>query len=164
MRRGLLVGAFVIVALCVVAVEAGDLLYVQVRDTELRATPGFLSTIEERLSFGSEVSFLASRSGWVQVTVVETGKTGWVHATSVEEDRTTQIQLEGESTTRTVSSREVALAGRGFNETLEHEYGESRSLDFAPVDALEARSFDPVDIVGFVRDARLREDFLQEVE
>ena len=162
MRRIVLVGGLAAVALLAVALEAGDRLFVQVRATELRAAPGFLSSIEERLGFGDEVDFLVERSGWMQVTVSETGVTGWVHATSVRENRATAMQLQGEQTTRTVTSREVALAGRGFSENLENEYGNRREVDFSRVDELEAQVFDPSEIVLFVRDAGLREDFLTE--
>ena len=164
MRRTLLVSALIVTSLVVVAFDAGDPLFVQVRETELRATPGFLSQIEQRLEFGEEVSYLDERSGWMQVTVVSSGATGWIHATAVKENRSTQIQLEGERTTRTVTSREVALAGRGFSENLEDEYGNQKALDFSRVDELEAASVDPTEIIGFVQDAELREDFLTEAQ
>ena len=164
MRRTLMVGMLAVVALFVVALEAGDPLFVQVRDTELRASPGFLSAIQEKLEFGAEVAYLAGRSGWMQVTAAGSGVTGWVHATSLEQNRTTQMQLQGERTSRTVSSREIALAGRGFSENLENEYGEQQELDFSPVDALEERRVDPNEIISFVQDGGLREDFLEEAD
>lgn len=164
MRRAILAGSLVLVAVVAVAIEVGDLLFVQVRDTELRSSPGFLSPIELRLSFGDQVSYLDERSGWIEVTLPNTETTGWIHAGALEENRSTQMQLEGESTTRTVTSREVALAGRGFSENLEDEYGEQKDLDFARVDELESDEVDPQAIVSFVEEAGLRVDFLQEAE
>jgi len=164
MRRTLFVGALTFVALFVVALEAGDLLFVQVRDTELRSGPGFLSPIQERLGFGAEVAYVGERSGWMEVTVAESGVTGWVHATAVEENRSTQMALRGAQTTRTVTSREVALAGRGFSENLEDEYRGQHQLDFEPIDELEQEQVDPGSIVSFIREAGLREDFLTEAE
>ena len=164
MRRTLLVGILTFVALVVVAFEVGDLLFVQVRDTELRSGPGFLSPIQERLGFGSEVAYVGERAGWMQVTVAESGASGWVHATAVEQNRSTQMALRGEQTTRTVTSREVALAGRGFSENLEDEYRGQHELDFDAVDELEQEQVDPGSIVSFIREAGLREDFLTEAE
>lgn len=167
MRRGIpVVVVFValIVVGIVVALEVGDSLFVTVRSTELRDSPGFLSPIAEVVPFGSEVSYLESAGEWHRVLSPQSGIEGWIHATAVRENGATQLQLQGEQTTRTVTSREIALAGRGFSENLEQEYGEDRELDFSRVDELEARAIDPSEIVVFVRDARLREDFLVEAE
>lgn len=164
MRRPMLVGLLLVVAMMLVAADVGDLLFVQVRDTELRSGPGFLAAIEQELTFGDEVSYVSERAGWYEVTASATGATGWVHAGAVEANRSTQIQLQGEKTSRTVTSREVALAGRGFNENLEVEYGAENEIDFGPVDELEAVAVNPREIVAFISDASLRIDFLQEAE
>lgn len=161
MRRTMLVALFACAALLVVAVEAGDSLFVQVRESELRTSPGFLSQIVARLSLGDELAYAASRPGWFQVTIVSTGESGWVHEGSVRENKQTTLQLAGEGTTRTVSSREIALAGRGFSENMEGEYGSENQLDFAKVDDLEARRISPEIIVDFVLEGSLRQDILQ---
>lgn len=161
MRRSLLVVTLTLVALLVVAVEAGDSLFVQVRESELRSAPGFLSQIVEKLSLGDEVTYVASRAGWHQVTLLETGQSGWIHEGSVRENKQTTLQLAGEGTTRTVSSREIALAGRGFSESMEGSYGSDNHLDFSAVDDLEARRIGPEEIVAFVLEASLRQDILQ---
>ena len=163
MRTVLLV-TLMLVALFVFAVDAGDPLFVQVRDTELRSGPGFLSPIQDRLGFGQELEYVAERSGWMQVIATETGVTGWVHAAAAKENRATEMQLQGEQTARTVTSREVALAGRGFSENIEGEYGNQNRVDFSRVDELETRRVDPEEIVSFVTEASLREDFLKEAE
>ncbi|MEE8441365.1 MAG: SH3 domain-containing protein [Spirochaetia bacterium] len=164
MRRSLLVVALVLVALLVVAVEAGDSLFVQVRESELRSAPGFLSQIVEKLTLGDEVSYVGSRAGWYQVTFAATGQSGWIHEGSVRENKQTTLQLAGEGTTRTVSSREIALAGRGFSESMEGSYGADNQLDFSAVDDLEARRIGPEEIVAFVLEASLRQDILQPAE
>jgi hypothetical protein len=148
------------VALVVVALEAGDGLFVQVRETELRSAPGFLSMIVSRLEFGDELVYQDARSGFVQVVLADGETVGWIHEGAIKENRSTNLQLQGESTTRTVTSREIALAGRGFSETLEDEYGDDRELDFTAVDALEGVSVDPTDLIDFIQAAGLRIDFL----
>ena len=161
MRRTLIAaGLLLLVALVVVALDAGDILFVQVRDAELRSSPGFLSTIVSRLEFGDEVSYQETRSGFIQVSIDDGQTSGWIHEGAIAENKTTDLQLQGESTTRQVTSREIALAGRGFSETLEDEYGTDNDLDFAAVDDLEAFRIDPQEMVGFVEDAQLRLDFL----
>lgn len=164
MRRSLLVIALTLVALFVVAVEAGDSLFVQVRESELRSAPGFLSQIVENLALGDELSYVGSRAGWFQVTYTATGQSGWIHEGSVRENKQTSLQLAGDGTTRTVSSREIALAGRGFSQDMEGSYGADNQLDFSVVDDLEARRVAPQEIVAFVLDASLRQDILQPAE
>ena len=73
MRRVVLTTLFVLVALLVVAIEAGDPLFIQVRDSELRATPGFLSPIVAQLEFGDALSYASDRAGWYQVTILDSG-------------------------------------------------------------------------------------------
>jgi len=164
MRRSLLVIALMIVALLVFALEASDSLFVQVRESELRSAPGFLSQIVVKLSLGDEVSYVGERAGWYQVTLTESGQGGWIHAGSVRENKQTTLQLAGEGTTRTVSSREIALAGRGFSESMEGSYGSDNQLDFSAVDDLEGRRIGPEEIVAFVLDGSLRQDILQPAE
>lgn len=164
MRRSLLVVALTLVALFVVAIEAGESLFVQVRESELRSAPGFLSQIVENLALGDELSYVGSRGGWFEVTFTATGESGWIHEGSVRENKQTSLQLAGEGTTRTVSSREIALAGRGFSQDMEGSYGADNQLDFSVVDDLEARRVAPQEIVAFVLDASLRQDILQPAE
>ncbi|MBU8913827.1 MAG: SH3 domain-containing protein [Spirochaetales bacterium] len=164
MRRSLLVIALIFAALMVVALEADDSLFVQVRESELRSAPGFLSQIVEKLSLGDELSYVGERAGWYQVTLPATDQSGWIHEGSVRENKETTLQLAGEGTTRTVSSREIALAGRGFSENMEGEYESGNELDFSAVDDLEARRVGPEEIVAFVLEASLRQDILQPAE
>jgi len=161
MRRTILAALFACVALLVVAVDAGDSLFIQVRESELRSAPGFLSQIVAELTLGDELTFAAERAGWYQVSLIETGEAGWVHGGSVRENKETTLQLAGEGTTRTVSSREIALAGRGFSQNMEGEYGAENDLDFSKVDELEARRVNPQEIVDFVLEGKLRQDILQ---
>lgn len=161
MRRTILTSALLLaVALVVVALEAGDILFVQVRETEVRSAPGFLSPIVSQLDFGDEVSYQDDRSGFIQIVVPDGETLGWIHEGAVRENRSTNIQLQGETTTRTVTSREIALAGRGFNQSLEDEYGKEQDLDFGAVDALEQGGVDSTEMVAFIQEAGLRLDFL----
>ena len=160
MRRAILTTAFVLVALLVVAIEAGDPLFIQVRDSELRAAPGFLSPIVARLEFGDALSYVSDRAGWYQVSTLDSGASGWIHGGAVRENRETTLQQAGEGTTRTVTAREIALAGRGFSQELERTYSEDRGLDFGKVDELEAKLINPNEILEFVEIGRLRTDIL----
>lgn len=154
MRRVVIVVVLVFAALTVIAIDAGDPLFITVRETELRSAPGFLSKIVSRLSYGDELSYTSSRSGWHEITVVETEETGWIHEGSVRENATSQL-AGAEGATRTVSSREIALAGRGFSKELEDGYSSEKGLSFKPVDDLEAFRIDPEVLSEFLAEADL---------
>jgi len=119
------------------ALSGGDRVAVSVREDELRSVPGFLSAIEARVAYGESVTVLALQGGWVRVRVDSSGTEGWLHETSVLPPR--EMNLEG--STRgdgAASTREIALAGRGFSEQVEREYEEQQALDFGAVNEMEA--------------------------
>ncbi|MFP4550415.1 MAG: SH3 domain-containing protein [Spirochaetales bacterium] len=155
---GVLLGAF--------AVDVGDKLFVQVQTTPLRTSPSFLAPTEITLEYGTPLRFRGSRGDWYQVARTGDDETvGWIFSDAVERDGSAEVVLQGERVERrNVTSREVALAGRGFSENLEQEYGEGQELDFEQVDAIEARVIDGERISLFIEEARLRRDFLEEVE
>lgn len=118
------------------AIEPGETLAVSVREGELRSAPGFLSTIEERIQYGEPLTALGVRGDWVRVRVESSDAEGWLHATAVLPPG--EMNLTGSTDADTgTSSREIALAGRGFNEQVEEEYQEQQELDFSGVDEME---------------------------
>jgi len=150
------------------AVNAGDPLFVQVKQTSLRTSPSFLAPTNVIISYGESVTFRSSRGDWYEVAREDDSAetvVGWVFSDAVERDGSTEIVLQGDRVERrTVTGREVALAGRGFSENLEQEYGEKEELNFDQVDLIEAREIDQDAIISFIKEAELRRDFLEEVE
>ncbi len=118
------------------AQNAGDELSVSVREGELRSAPGFLSSIEARLEYGDAVRVISKINDWLRVTVDHTGDEGWIHASSVAQPRDMNLTGPGARETQT-TTREIALAGRGFNEQVEQDYQEQMQLDFSAVDRVE---------------------------
>ncbi|MDR2135213.1 MAG: hypothetical protein LBO76_01210, partial [Treponema sp.] len=53
------------------------------------------------------------------------------------------------------SSREVAMAGKGFNEEVENVYRETSSADFGAVDLVEAARISDEDMLSFISEGRL---------
>lgn len=137
MRRLIPVLLLVLTSGVLFAISTGDNLAVSVRQGELRATPGFLSAITARVQYGDAVTVLGLRGDWARVRVDATNAEGWVHTSAVLPPK--QMNLTGSSSRDTgTTSREIALAGRGFNEQVEQEYQEQNDLDFSKVDAMEA--------------------------
>ncbi len=118
------------------AQSSGDELSVSVRQGELRSAPGFLSSIDARLEYGDAVRVISRVNDWLRVTVDHTDEEGWIHTSSVARPRDMNLTGPGARTTQT-TTREIALAGRGFNQQVEQEYQEQMQLDFSVVDRVE---------------------------
>ena len=142
-RRRRLAVLLMLAAAPLFAFKVGDALAVAVREIQLRGSPAFLAPVSERLQYGQDVTVLEIRGDWARVRVTTTGREGWLHSTAIREPREV-VMTPGGRTTGAISTSEVALAGRGFNETVEREYRDQTKLDFGPVDAME-REIIPVE-------------------
>ena len=130
-----------------VGLEVGDQPAVSVREGDVRSAPGFLSTITAKVAYGGGVSILELRGDWARVRVVDTGAEGWLHVSAVAEKEALRLGQATGSSSGGTTSREIALAGRGFNEQVEAQYRSEKGLDFALVDQMEGYG-QPVDSLG----------------
>ena len=138
--RTFLLFLLLLVAVCALALDVGDSVVVQVRETEVRSAPGFLSRVLGSASYESAGSVLEVRADWVRVEFPDVNLTGWVHSSSLLAPQVARGGLFGggsRNSQRTTSSDEIALAGRGFNSAVEAEYQSETGLDFSEVDEME---------------------------
>ena len=139
------------------ALEVGERVGISVRETSLRSTAGFLSRTTATLSYLDEVVVQSIQGDWLQVKVADTGATGWIHSSSVA--GTSELQLSGSRSERGgASNREIALAGRGFNEQVEEQIKTDQDLDFTIVDEMETFILAPDETVEFLVAAGLAPD------
>ncbi len=131
------------------AQNPGDEAFVSVRTGELRSAPGFLSTIEARLEYGDEVRVISRLRDWLRVTVVLTEDEGWIHESAVAKREALNLTGPGARETG-ATTREIALAGRGFNQQVEKEYQEQMQLDFSVVDRVEANLLPLPELADFL--------------
>ena len=76
------------------------------------------------------------QKGWYPVTTAD-GKSGWLHESAL--SRKPIVMRAGTSDAATgVSSDEVALAGKGFNEQVEKKLRTEGKLDYSWVDRMSA--------------------------
>jgi uncharacterized protein YgiM (DUF1202 family) len=113
---------------------------VQVRNGKVRATPSQLGKVVTTVEYGTVVQTGALQRGWYPVTTAN-GKTGWLHESALS---TKPIAMKaGTSDAATgVSSDEVALAGKGFNEQVEDKLKADGTLDYTWVDRMMAFEVD----------------------
>lgn len=109
---------------------------VQVRRVKVRAKPSQLGRVVATVEYGTVVETGDLQRGWYPVTLAD-GTTGWLHESALSKK---QIKMQaGTSDAATgVSSDEVALAGKGFNEQVESKLKADGTLDYTWVDRMAA--------------------------
>lgn len=133
---------------------ADNMMSVQVKETQVRATPTFLGTILAALAYGDRVNVLEESKGWAKVEIPGGKGTGWVNISALTEKRIV-LKAGAEDVDKTASSSEVALAGKGFNEEVEAKYKEDTNLDYTWVDRMEQFVFPPDELVSFLLEGGL---------
>jgi SH3-like domain-containing protein len=135
----------------VLAITAGVALAapmsVQVRNCKVRATPSQLGRVVATVDYGAVVQTEVPQGTWYRVTTAD-GKTGWVHESALSK-KAIAMQAGTSDAATGVSSDEVALAGKGFNEQVEAKLRADGTLDYTWVDRMSAFVVDADQIVQF---------------
>lgn len=158
MRRLAVLLILLFIAIAAMALDVGDTVGISVRETGLRSGAGFLSRTAATLAYLDEVVILSTQGDWYEVEVAETGAKGWIHSSAVAGTKELQLEGGGRSDSGTTSNREIALAGRGFNEQVEEQIKADEDLDFSLVDEMETYILSAEPIVDFLLDAGLEPD------
>jgi SH3-like domain-containing protein len=109
---------------------------VQVRDGKVRATPSQLGRVVTTVEYGALVQAGVPQNGWCSVTTAD-GKTGWLHESALSK-KPIAMRAGATDAATGVSSDEVALAGKGFNEQVEAKFKKDGKLDYTWVDRMAA--------------------------
>jgi len=120
---------------------------VQVKTSKLRSTPSQLGRIVATVKYGDVIQVESSKRGWYAVKTAD-GKKGWLHE-SVLSSKPIAMRAGTTDAAVGVSTDEVALAGKGFNEQVEAKMKADKSLDFTWVDRMIAFDISSDQIVAF---------------
>ena len=120
---------------------------VQVQKSKVRATPSQLGKTVDTVNYGDTVDAGELEKSWYPVTT-KTGKNGWLHESALSKK---PIKMSAGTTTVStgVSSDEVALAGKGFNEQVEAKLKAEGTLNFTWVDHMINYNIDTEKIITF---------------
>ncbi len=146
-----------IVSLCgllAVGSAGAQTMYVQVRDSALRAAPSFLGTVVGPVAYGEAVTVSAERGPWRQVTA--THQQGWLHESALTR---TQVALTAgaQDVNATATHDELALAGKGFTQQVEDQTRrENPELDYERVDWMEQLKETPERLAQFLEQGGVR--------
>jgi len=131
-------------------VSRGGTLYVANRTVTLKSSTGFFASNRGTLNYGDRVTVIQVSGRFVEVrSATNTNLTGWTASANL----TTRQVVSGN--TSTASAREVALAGKGFNQEVENAYMAQGTLNYADVDRVEEITVSEDDLRRFLEEGRL---------
>jgi hypothetical protein len=142
--------AFFITGLAAAQVSRGGTLYVAIRNVALKSSTGFFASTRGNLNYGDRVTVMQVSGRFVEIrSATNSSLTGWTASANL-----SARQVVAGSTS-TASAREVALAGKGFNQEVENSYRTHGNLNYADVDRVEATTVSEEDLIRFLQDGRL---------
>ena len=136
--------------------QTGKQMSVQVKETQIRATPSFMGKILAVLHYGDRVIVLAQQSGWARISLPSGKGEGWVSLSALSPKRIV-LKAGSQELASGASSSEVALAGKGFNREVEAEYRDEKQLDYSWIDRMEAFRVSPEQVLAFLQQGGLQE-------
>jgi hypothetical protein len=141
-------------ALMVFAVEQ-NMMSVQVKKSQLRATPSFLGKIVAAVSYGNHLEVRSQKGAWYRISLPGTEIQGWMHASALTRKRIV-LKAGASDVTQTATMDEIALAGKGFNKEVEGEFrAQNPNLDFTWIDRMEKIVVSQNQIQQFLNDGDL---------
>jgi uncharacterized protein YgiM (DUF1202 family) len=130
----------------------GGTVYVNVKNLQLKSGTGFFAGKSgSPLAYGDQITVLQVKGKWVEVRYSgRSSFSGWTNSSNL-----TTKRIVAAGGTGGASAREVAMAGKGFNEEVENAYKSSGSLNYAGIDAIEAVTVPENELYNFIIEGRL---------
>jgi hypothetical protein len=127
----------------------GGTLYVAVKTVTLKSSTGFFASNRGTLNYGDRVTVIQVSGNFVEVRSVNSSITGWTASANM------SIRQIVSGNTSTLSARETALAGKGFNQEIEDAYKTKGALNYADVDRVEAITVTEAGLKDFLEKGHL---------
>lgn len=125
--------------------------YVKLDTLPLRANASALADKKGTLYYGNAVKVLETKNKWVLVCSVQNEKIkGWVPSSSLVSKKLKEKQNSG-----TADAKEIALAGKGFTESLEAAIESDQIVDYTNVDKVESCSVSEESVIAFLKEGSL---------
>jgi hypothetical protein len=143
--------ALIITGLASAQVARGGTLFVAIRTVDLKSSTWFFASNRGTLNYGDRVTVLQVNGRHVEVqSVANPSIRGWTPSANL------SVRQVVEGTTSTATAREVALAGKGFNQEVEDSYRtQNRNLNYAAVDQVERITINLDNLRRFLEEGRL---------
>jgi len=127
----------------------GRVVYVSVKTIDLKSSTGMFAGTVATLNYGDEVTVKQVNGKYLEVTASGSSSTGW----AASEKFSTKKIVTGSQTV--TSAKEIALAGKGFDQEIENTYSAQKQIDFENVDKVEAITADETELMLFIEKGNL---------
>jgi uncharacterized protein YgiM (DUF1202 family) len=148
----LVFGLFLLIAgIAAAQASKGGTMYVATKTLAVKSGTGFFAGTKGTLNYGDKVSVLQVSGKYVEVrSAANSSLSGWVATANL------SAKQIASGNTASASAREVALAGKGFNQEVENSYKSSqKNLNYADVDKVETITVSESDLRQFLTEGRL---------
>ena len=134
------------------ASDSSKLQYVTLDPAPLQEKASAASKKIGTVDYASAVKVIQEKKGWVFVSLADDPSVqGWLPATAL---TTKKIKAKGKAAN--ADADEIALAGKGFNSTIEAVYADEYMIDFSDVNLMETfNSSDIEEIIDFAYEGNL---------
>lgn len=142
--------ALLITELAAAQVTVGGTLYVAVKTAALKSGRGFFSSSIATLEYADQVTVLQVNGKYAEVrSTVYPSIRGWTELANLS---ARQIVT---GNTATISPKEVALGGKGFDQEVEDVYRTQENLNYENVNRTEEITLNEADFLRFLEEGNL---------
>ena len=132
--------------------------YVAIDPAPLKAKPAASSKKVGSVEYAAAVRVIKEDKSWVYVQLVDDESVeGWLPASAL-----TSKKLKDKGSSASANADEIALAGKGFNSTIEAVYAEQYEMNFDIVDYIETLGADQEEAVVFAKEGQLNDGGAEE--
>ncbi|MBO4628816.1 MAG: SH3 domain-containing protein [Treponema sp.] len=127
--------------------------YVAIDPAPLKAKPAASSKKVGTAEYASAVLVLKEEKSWVYVQLVsDKSVEGWLPASAL-----TSKKIKEKVDATSANADEIALAGKGFNSTIEAVYAEQYEMNFSVVDYIESLGAQQEEAIAFAQEGQLND-------
>jgi len=140
----MVIGLVLLSGLCApMRVLAEETMSVQVKESEIRATPSFLGKIVTKVVYGDRVTVTGKSDSWTEVSFKGSETQGWMHTSALTTKRI--ILKAGQTNVKSGTTQdELSLAGKGFNDQVEASFiKQNKNLDYTWINRMETFEVPP---------------------
>ncbi|MCQ2586841.1 MAG: SH3 domain-containing protein [Treponema sp.] len=125
-------------------------MYVSVDTAIVRENSSKASKKSASIPYGAAVTIIQEKKDWYYISCDSPKVYGWVQASSL-----TRKNVAARGKVSSADAKEIALAGKGFNASIETAYAEAGNIDFSTVNKVETYTPSEESIVKFIKEGEL---------
>ena len=158
MKKIMLFLVVICLSLPLMAASKAKTQYVAIDPAPLKAKPAASSKKIGSIEYASAVIVLQEEKSWVYVQLVDDKSVeGWLPASAL-----TSKKIKDKASSTSANADEIALAGKGFNSTIEAVYAEQYEMNFSIVDYIESLGADQDEAIAFAQEGQLNDGGAEE--